>query len=39
MHDATAIQGHDIIDLVATCPNGIWMSQLEEIVGERYSGW
>ena len=36
MHDATAIHGHDIIDLVATYPDGIRLSQLMELVGERY---
>ena len=30
------IHGHDIIDLVATYPDGIRLSQLMEIVGERY---
>jgi hypothetical protein len=29
-----AIHGHDIIDLVATYPDGIRLSQLMEIVGE-----
>ena len=36
MHYATAIHGHDIIDLVATYPHGIRLSQLMELVGERY---
>ena len=34
--DAIAIHGHDIIDLVATHPDGIRLSQLMEIVSERY---
>jgi probable metal-binding protein len=36
MTDAIAIHGHDIIDLVATYPDGIRLSQLMEIVGERF---
>jgi probable metal-binding protein len=36
MHAATAIHGHDIIDLIATYPGGIRLSQLMEIVGERF---
>ena len=36
MHDAAAIHGHDIIDLVATYPDGIRLSHLMEIVAERY---
>jgi len=36
MQDATAIHGHDIIDLVATYPDGIRLSQLMEIVDERF---
>ena len=36
MHDATAIHGHDIIDLVSTYPDGIRLSQLMEIVEERF---
>jgi probable metal-binding protein len=36
MHDATAIHGHDIIDLVAACPDGIRLSRLMEIVSERF---
>jgi len=36
MHDATTIHGHDIIDLVATHPDGIRLSQLMEMVGERF---
>jgi probable metal-binding protein len=36
MTDATTIHGHDIIDLVATYPDGIRLSQLMEIVAERY---
>ena len=38
MNDATAIHGHDIIELVATYPEDIGLSQLMEIVGERYLG-
>ena len=36
MTDAIAIHGHDIIDLVATYPDGIRLSQLMGMVGERY---
>ena len=36
MHDAIAIHGHDIIDLVASYPDGIRLSQLMEIVAERF---
>jgi probable metal-binding protein len=36
MTDAIAIHGHEIIDLVATYPDGIRLSQLMEIVAERY---
>jgi probable metal-binding protein len=36
MPDAIAIHGHEIIDLVATHPDGIRLSQLMEIVAERY---
>ncbi|MBC8128516.1 MAG: DUF2492 family protein [Gloeobacteraceae cyanobacterium ES-bin-144] len=36
MHDTTAIHGHDIIDLVSTYPEGIRLSQLMEIVDERF---
>ena len=36
MTDTTAIHGHDIIELVATYPEGIRLSQLMELVGERY---
>ena len=36
MTDAIAIHGHDIIDLVSQHPNGIRLSQLMEIVNERY---
>jgi probable metal-binding protein len=36
MHDAIAIHGHDIIDLVSNHPDGIRLGQLMEIVGERY---
>ncbi len=34
MHDAIAIHGHDIIDLVSQHPGGIRLSQLMEIVSE-----
>lgn len=33
MHDATAVHGHDIID---NYPDGIRLSQLMEVVGERF---
>lgn len=36
MTDAIAIHGHDIIDLISTFPDGIRLSQLMDIVGERY---
>lgn len=36
MSDSIAIHGHDIIDLVATYPDGIRLSRLMKIVGERY---
>jgi probable metal-binding protein len=36
MSDQNAIHGHDIIDLVATYPDGIRLGQLMEIVRERY---
>jgi len=36
MPDATATHGHDIIDLVATYPDGIRLSQLMDLVAERY---
>lgn len=36
MTDTIAIHGHDIIDLVATYPEGIRLSQLMELVAERY---
>ncbi len=36
MTDAIAIHGHDIIDLVSTYPDGIRLSQLMDLVGERY---
>ena len=36
MTDAIAIHGHDIIDLVATYPEGIRLSQLMEVVDERF---
>ena len=35
-HDAIAIHGHDIIDLVATYPDGIRLSQLMEVVNEKF---
>ena len=36
MTDAIAIHGHEIIELVSTHPDGIRLSQLMEIVAERY---
>jgi probable metal-binding protein len=36
MTHATAIHGHDIIDLVTSYPDGIRLSQLMEIVSERF---
>lgn len=36
MTDSIAIHGHDIIDLVSTYPDGIRLSQLMEIVDERF---
>lgn len=36
MTDATAIHGHDIIDLVSQHPDGIRLSQLMEIVDKRF---
>ena len=36
MSDAIAIHGQDIIDLVAAYPDGIRLSQLMEIVRERF---
>jgi probable metal-binding protein len=36
MSDQNAIHGHDIIDLVATYPDGIRLSQLMEVVNERF---
>lgn len=36
MNDTLAIHGHDIIDLVSTHPQGIRLSQLMELVGERH---
>ena len=36
MTDAIAIHGHDIIDLVANYPDGIRLSQLMELVIERF---
>lgn len=36
MTDTIAIHGHDILDLVSSYPDGIRLSQLMEIVTERY---
>ena len=36
MTDAIAIHGHDIIDLVSQYPDGIRLSQLMEVVDERF---
>lgn len=36
MTEATAIHGHEIVDLIATFPDGIRLSQLMELVGERH---
>ena len=36
MTNAIAIYGHDIIDLVSTYPDGIRLSQLMEVVDERF---
>ena len=36
MTDAIAIHGHDIIDLVSQYPDGIRLSQLLEVVDERF---
>jgi probable metal-binding protein len=36
MTDAIAIHGHEIIELISTHPDGIRLSQLMEIVAERY---
>lgn len=36
MSDQNAIHGHDIIDLVSQYPDGIRLSQLMEIVSERF---
>jgi probable metal-binding protein len=36
MTDSTAIHGHDIIALVASYPDGIHLSQLMEVVDERF---
>jgi probable metal-binding protein len=36
MTDAIAIHGHDIIDLISNYPDGIRLSQLMKIVGERF---
>ena len=36
MTHAIAIPGHDIIDLVSTYPDGIRLSQLMEVVEERF---
>jgi probable metal-binding protein len=36
MTDAIAIHGHDIIDLVSQYPDGIRLSQLMNVVDERF---
>jgi probable metal-binding protein len=36
MPDAIAIHGHEIIELVATFPDGIRLGQLMEIVNNRF---
>ncbi len=36
MSGAISIHGHNIIDLVSNYPDGIRLSQLMEVVGERY---
>ena len=36
MTDAIAIHGHEIIDLVSQHPDGIRLSQLMEVVDERF---
>ncbi len=36
MTHSIAIHGHDIIDLVATYPDGIRLSQFMDIVAERF---
>ena len=36
MTDTIAIHGHNIIDLVSTYPDGIRLSQLMEVVDERF---
>ncbi len=36
MTDTIAIHGHEIIDLIATHPDGIRLSQLAETVTERF---
>jgi probable metal-binding protein len=36
MTDAITIHGHDIIDIVTTYPDGIRLSQLMEVVNERF---
>jgi probable metal-binding protein len=36
MTEAIAIHGHEIIGLVASCPDGIRLSQLAETVAERF---
>ena len=36
MTDAIAIQGNDIIDLVVSYPEGIRLSQLMDVVDERF---
>lgn len=36
MTSAIAVNGHDIIDLIATYPDGIRLSQLMDVVATRY---
>jgi probable metal-binding protein len=36
MTEATAVHGHEIIDLVSQYPDGIRLSQLMEVVVERF---
>lgn len=36
MTEATAVHGHEIIDLVSSQPDGIRLSQLMEVVVERF---
>ena len=38
MTDSIAIHGHEIIDLIATHPDGIRLSHLAETVTERFGG-